>query len=222
MKNARLIFCFACLAILLPLSAYSQNEDQKQLEERKREIQEEIQQTNRLLSSNQKQKRSVLEQLEALDLKIKAQQKLIGVISEQTRLINRKIRDNRNQINQLEAELKKLKDDYANMVVKTYKSKSQQSRLMFLLSSDNFLQAYKRVQYLNQYNSFRKKQGLELIEKKEEIKQRNDTLSQQLTEQQKLLKENQAEEDKLKDQQKNSAIADKRPQEKRADLCHSN
>lgn len=202
MKNTRFLFSVFILVLWMPLIGFSQANDQKQLEERKQEIQEEIQQTNRLLANNKKQTRSVLEQLEAIDLKVKAQQKLIAVINEQARLLNRNIRDNKNQISKLESDLKILKDDYAQMVVKTYKSKSKQSRLMFLLSSDNFLQAYKRVQYLNQYNNYRKQQGEELIEKKEEIRLRTDTLNLQLATQQKLLKENQAEEEKLKAQQK--------------------
>jgi hypothetical protein len=35
------------------------------------------------------------------------------------------------------------------MIVKSYKSRSEQSRAMFILSAENFLQAYKRAQYLN-------------------------------------------------------------------------
>jgi hypothetical protein len=40
-------------------------------------------------------------------------------------------------------ELEILKEDYAKMIVKSYKSRSSESRAMFLLSSENFLQAYK-------------------------------------------------------------------------------
>jgi hypothetical protein len=47
------------------------------------------------------------------------------------------------KINKLNKELVVLKEDYAKMIVKSYKSRSEQSRAMFILSSDNFLQAYK-------------------------------------------------------------------------------
>jgi hypothetical protein len=60
-----------------------------------------------------------------------------------------------------------LKEDYAKMIVKSYKSRSEQSRAMFILSSENFLQAYKRAQYLKQYTSFRKNQGEEIKSKSE-------------------------------------------------------
>ena len=68
---------------------------------------------------------------------------------------------NQMKINKLNKELGILKEDYAKMIVKSYKSRSEQSRAMFILSSENFLQAYKRAQYLKQYTSFRKNQGEE-------------------------------------------------------------
>ena len=63
------------------------------------------------------------------------------------------------------------------MVVKTHKSKSMQSKTMFLLSSENFYQAYKRIKYMQQYNDFRKKQGEEIIVKTKQIEKLNDSLN---------------------------------------------
>ena len=48
---------------------------------------------------------------------------------------------------------------------------------MFLLSSQNFYQAYKRLQYMKQYTSFRKKQGEEIVSETFKVKQLNDSLS---------------------------------------------
>ena len=46
------------------------------------------------------------------------------------------------------SELKKLKEEYAVMIQNSYKSKSKQNRLMFIFSSENLLQAYKRLDYI--------------------------------------------------------------------------
>ena len=62
------------------------------------------------------------------------------------------------------------------MIFKSYRSKSQQSRMMFLLSSQNFYQAYKRLEYMKQYTSFRKKQGEEIIVQTTVIKGLKDSL----------------------------------------------
>jgi septal ring factor EnvC (AmiA/AmiB activator) len=64
------------------------------------------------------------------------------------------------------------------MVVKTNKNRSQQSKTLFLLSSESFYQAYKRLKYMQQYNDFRKKQGENIIVKSNEIKKFNDSLIQ--------------------------------------------
>ena len=84
---------------------------------------------------------------------------------------------NQRELNKLNRKLTALKADYADMIFKSYKSKSQQSRLMFLLSSQNFYQAYKRLEYLKQYTSFRKKQGEEIVLQSTEVKILNDSLS---------------------------------------------
>jgi hypothetical protein len=47
-----------------------------------------------------------------------------------------------------------LKEDYAKMIVKSYKSRSEQSQRCYTIRWE-LLQAYKRAQYL-QYTSFRK------------------------------------------------------------------
>jgi septal ring factor EnvC (AmiA/AmiB activator) len=83
------------------------------------------------------------------------------------------------------------------MIVKSYKSRSEQSRAMFLLSSENFLQAYKRAQYMKQYASYRKVQGEEIKNKTRELEGYNEKISVQKTEKQKLLEENQKEKTEL-------------------------
>ena len=62
-------------------------------------------------------------------------------------------------------EMKSLKNDYSEMVKNAYKSKSMQNRLMFIFSSEDLLQAYKRLNYLKQYSTFRKKQVEKIKEK---------------------------------------------------------
>jgi septal ring factor EnvC (AmiA/AmiB activator) len=83
-----------------------------------------------------------------------------------------------------------LKEDYAKMIVKSYKSRSEQSRAMFLLSSENFLQAYKRAQYMKQYTSYRKMQGEEIKSKTDELLGYNERLNVQKIAKKKLLAEN--------------------------------
>jgi septal ring factor EnvC (AmiA/AmiB activator) len=79
------------------------------------------------------------------------------------------------------------------MILKSYKSRSEQSRAMFLLSSQNFLQAYKRAQYMKQYASYRKTQGEEIQSKSQELENFNQIIGVQKSQKQKLIKENEKE-----------------------------
>ena len=105
--------------------------------------------------------------------------KLIQAIENEANDLSKSIDLNTDQINKLNKELDILKSDYADMIYMTYKSKSIQSKLLFILSSDSFLQAYKRIQYLKQYASYRKSQGEKITLKKIEINQANQKLIKQ-------------------------------------------
>ena len=50
---------------------------------------------------------------------------------------------------------------------------------MFLLSSEDFSQAYKRLQYLRQYSEYRTSQGNKIVEKAMTLKETNDILTNQ-------------------------------------------
>jgi septal ring factor EnvC (AmiA/AmiB activator) len=119
--------------------------------------------------------------------KIEIHEKIIVTSEKQAKVLKNNMFLNQVEINQLQRELDILKADYAKMIVKSYKSRSEQSRAMFLLSSENFLQAYKRAQYMKQYSSYRKIQGEEIITKSRKLDTYNTKLNIQKTEKQKLI-----------------------------------
>jgi septal ring factor EnvC (AmiA/AmiB activator) len=64
---------------------------------------------------------------------------------------------------------------------------------MFILSSNSFLQAYKRAQYMKQYTNYRKLQGEEIKTKSDQLIVYNGKLDVQKTAKQKLIAENEKE-----------------------------
>ena len=201
MKRFRLyIFLFVCL--ITATSAFSQKDKQQELEEKRQAILQEIKQINSLLFKTKKEEKSVLSQVQDLNQRISASENLIRVTNQQANLLTRNINENINKISSLRGELKVMKADYAAMIEKSYKSKSQQSRIMFLLSSENFLQAYKRVQYMKQYAKFRKKQGEGIKAKTDELQELNTDLITQKKTKQKLISENEVAKGKLTEERK--------------------
>ena len=124
-----ILFC-----IFMAFSATAQSKKQKELEARRQAILREIEQINSLLFETQGEKKSVLAEVEDLDQRISSRQNLIRVTNQQANLLTREINSNLANIDQLRTELTTLREDYASMINKSYKSKSDQSRVMFLFS----------------------------------------------------------------------------------------
>lgn len=171
---------------------------QQQLEKQRERILNDIKKINTLLFKTRGVKKTILSEVEDINQRIKAQENLIRVTNQQANLLTRNINENLTQISLLRNELQSLKEDYAAMVVKSYKSKSQQSRVLFLLSSNDFLQAYKRIQYMKQYANYRKKQGESIKTKTLLLQQLNKDLIAQRKEKDLLITQNIAAKAELK------------------------
>ena len=189
MPKFLLSLIFICTTSLL----WSQDSQQEKLEARKAQIQKEIRENEKLLQSVKKKEKSAVNVVVIQSTKIKLKETLINTTEKQTKLISNDMYINQVQINKLKKELAELKEDYAKMILKSYKSRSAESRAMFILSSENFLQAYKRAQYMKQYTGYRKMQGEEIKTKSEKLTVFNNKLDVQKTAKQKLIAENEKE-----------------------------
>ncbi|WP_036151036.1 murein hydrolase activator EnvC family protein [Maribacter forsetii] len=181
---------FFLLVLFTAVSAIAQTSEQKALEEKREQLQSEIRDINRLLFAEKKEKGNVLDQMEALDKKITVRQQLIRVTNQQSNLLNRQINTNIRNIGKLKTELQEVKDEYAKMIQKSYQNKSKQNRLMFLLSSESFFQAFKRLQYMKQYTDYRKEQGAQILAKTEELSRLNADLNEERKVKEVLLAQN--------------------------------
>ena len=178
------------LTLALHLSGFSQSSKQKELELRRTELQREIQQITTLLFAGKKEQKSVFSIVEDLNFKIQKRKNIISITNQQANLLTREINTNQVKISKLRLKLKSLKDDYANMIVKSYKSRADQSKLMFLLSSSNFQQAYKRLQYIKQYADYQQLQAELIKAETANMQALNIKLSKQKKDKQILIEEN--------------------------------
>ncbi len=164
------------LLLFLTISVVAQNKSRKQLESDRKRIKKEIKMVNKLLFDAQKKEKSALDDLKNLNQKIDVREQLITTINLEAKSLSNEIAVNEKEVDRLTKKLTTLKEDYAAMIYKSYKSKSQQSKTMFLFSSKNFYQAFKRLKYMNQYASFRKKQGEEVVVLTNQFQQLKDSL----------------------------------------------
>ncbi|MBL6661831.1 MAG: peptidoglycan DD-metalloendopeptidase family protein [Flavobacteriaceae bacterium] len=182
--------------------AQQSSKQQKQLEAQRLQLKNEIKQINSLLFSNTKTRKNALSEAEDLQVKLNVRSELIKVTNQQANLLTRRIGLNERTIADQRKELESLKVEYAKMIQKSYASKSLQNRLMFLFSSENFLQAYKRIQYLKQYARYRRKQGIAIAEKTTLLQELNKTLTQEKATKLALVEENRAVQEELEKERK--------------------
>ena len=173
---------------------------QQELEAQRVRLKNEIKQINELLFSSKKTRKNVVTEVEDLQVKLSVREELIKVTNAQVNLLTRKINLNERNISNQRKELEVLKADYAKMIQNSYTSKSLQNRLMFLFSSENFLQAYKRIQYLKQYTQYRRKQGLAIAEKTQLLQELNKALIEEKSKKLVLVEENKAVQEQLKEE----------------------
>ncbi len=188
---------FIIVSFFLLFSIVNSAQSRQDLEIQRIKLQKEIKEINSLLFRSQQKEKTLLSDLSDLNKRIRVRTKLIETINQETKQISKEIKENQKEVDLLQDRLEVLKKDYAKMVVQSYKSKTKQSRLMFLLSSKDFLQAYKRMEYIKQYNDYREKQGEEIKIETVKLQNLNDYLKETKSEKEALLLANTKEKDSI-------------------------
>ena len=145
------------LLLIVLISSSLSSQTKQDLENQKKQIQEDIKKIELKLKTNSKQKKLIVSNAEDINYKIKLQQNLINNINSQLNLILREIDRNENRLSDLKQRELILKDELSKMLLSAYKKKSNLNKLMFVFSSTSFQQAYKRIQYFKQYANFQNK-----------------------------------------------------------------
>ena len=145
------------LLVIVLISSSLSSQTKQDLENQKKQIQDDIKKIELKLATNSKQKKLIVSNAEDINYKIKLQENLINNINSQLNLILREIDRNENRLSDLKQRELTLKDELSKMLLSAYKKKSNLNKLMFVFSSTSFQQAYKRIQYFKQYANFQNK-----------------------------------------------------------------
>ncbi|MBK6836672.1 MAG: peptidoglycan DD-metalloendopeptidase family protein [Bacteroidetes bacterium] len=194
-KLARLlVFGFIFISPVM-LLAQGGKQNKKELENKKSKLKAEINTINELLHETKTSKKLSMNQVAMLNTKLKVREELISTISSEIRLINNQINSNQKEVTDLNANLTKLKTEYARMIYYGYRNKDSYNKLMFIFAAGDFNQAFQRLKYIQQYNEYRKKQAeaitktqIQISEKIVELESKKNEKKQLLTgeEQEKL------------------------------------
>lgn len=129
------------------------------LQEKKQNALKEIELTSKMLSQVQNQEKASLNRLQLINNNISQRNKLIEGLDAEIRLYGEQIGNNQLVVNLLSGDLEKMKQEYTKLIRLTYISYHKGNPLIFLLSAENFNQAYRRLLYMQRYASVRTKQA---------------------------------------------------------------
>ena len=197
------------IKIILILWAYGglQAQNKTQLKNQKKKLLEEIEWSNSALKETQKNKTLSYNQLKTLKQKIAIRTQLIQTIQREIESIKEEIEANEEKKKVLESDLLLLKDSYAVLIEQAYKSQKHFNRILFLLSSKDFQQAYKRASYIKQISEYRQQQAREIEKKQDHLEKSILVLQKQQQIKQNLIDNKQLEKELLNQQQQQQKIS---------------
>ena len=168
-----------------------------ELRRKKQQAAEEIRLSNDLLTKVSASQKATLNRLQLLNRQISQRNELISTMSSEVSLLQQVIDDNTLVVNMLTADLEEIKQEYARMIQIAYKNRMAYDKVLFFLSAENFNQAYRRLLYMRQYTSYRKRQSetiaslqsilwKKVVDIENQKRARQEVLNEQLSESRKL------------------------------------
>ena len=178
----------ALLFLFLAVGAYGQEKESDRLKKQQKELEKKIGLTQKLLESTTENRENLTENINLIERKIQYRQALLDNLQLQLSQLESDIAQLSIEIAKLELEVEKQKVQYQLMIIQAYKMRNSKASLLFVLSSESFNQANKRMEYLEQLSKYRSDQIRKI-----------QASIQKLEEERQLLEEKKAEKDEISD-----------------------
>ncbi len=146
--------------ILLFTNVYIADAQQNSiLEQQRKKLLKEIELTTKLLKKTQISKEAALDRYITLQKQIKKRERLISNLKKEILATNKSITRSQNVITSLQEDIERLQNEYAQLARNAYRHQLSNSSALFIFSSRSFNEAFRRWQYIRQYDAYRKKQA---------------------------------------------------------------
>ncbi len=171
------------LAVSGPLAA----QNRRDLEEKRKQLLKEIEETNTRLKETQQNKAATLERYLAIKQKIKKRQQLVQTLKQEIEHADSSIARTEEVISSLEEDVDELKVEYAQTIQTAYRLKMNKGMVLFLFSARDMNDAFRRWQYVRQYNKYRKRQASLILETQDMLASKAEQMQNKKVEKESLL-----------------------------------
>jgi septal ring factor EnvC (AmiA/AmiB activator) len=156
----RALIVVSCM-LLMATALVAQNDVEKVRKMRESTLKE-IEYANKLLEETRGQTKASLQEVNIINEKLRKRQQYIAGLETETELVGQTVAEYQAEIEKVQAEVKRLKDLYAEMVVSNYKNRWNNYYIMYFLASDNMNQLYQRLRFVRIYYNYIENQKLKL------------------------------------------------------------
>lgn len=190
------LFFMTMMLLLLPAGAFAQ--DTRAQENRKAKLEKEIAIIDRQLAENASRSSSTLADLDLIRKKVSNRKELVAQSDRQIRKYKDDIYLKQLQINKLADRVKTLTEHYEKLVLSAYKNRDARIWYMYMLSSDNLGQAFRRFGYFKNLSDTMKDEAVRIKEAQKELEAEKARLSEMKKEAEAVRTERVKELDKLR------------------------
>lgn len=147
-----------------------------EIETQKKQNQEQINITQKLLNETRKKEKKSFRELQIINAQINSRQRMLQTQHNELMLVESNVHTVEFNIDSLGQQLDVLKKSYANMIVRGYRTRDRYQNISYLLGAKGFNQALQRLMYLQSLVSARSKQLVEIKETQIQLEDKRDEL----------------------------------------------
>ena len=198
MKYLVVLFCLS-----LSFSVFSQTGEIERLQNRRKNLQKEIENTNRLFLDVKKQTTTILQRINLINKQIETRKQIIDVQRKEIEALDNETARLEKEIVAHNKELEIRKEKYANAIKSVMHRRQSENKIFFILSGKSFGEALRRMQYLKQYSKVQKTQADEIKEKNAALALKKEEVLKAKEERRKTLMDIREEQNKLIAEERN-------------------
>lgn len=172
----RLVLTLSAILVLSVLSAVSQTNKIKDLENKRKIALRDIENTTLLLNQTKKSTSTLLNRISMLSEQINSRQQVISLLGQEINAITKQQSTTQAEIKDLEIKLKDQQQSYAKAVESIILRKQGMNKLLFVLSGKSLSESLRRMKYLKDYSDWRNQQIVDIKEKQKLLQQKKEAL----------------------------------------------
>ena len=195
----KLLILLLMTAMAMPMPAQTKGKQQKPAQKtqtqkpvkkpsQKEQLQKQKKQVTEQRKANQQRQRELelqvkkrMQDVEALTSSIDDNRITLDSLHQQVDSLNAHIALVDSQLTTLKTELEERRQHYIKSLRYMYRNRNAQNQLMFVLSSQNFNQMFRRTRFMKEYTTYQRAQGEAVKQKSEQVSAKLDELNQTRT-----------------------------------------